>query len=383
MNFCAGGRVIVPGSVVLSIFMMVLVTGFLYYHPIGLAAGVLCMLILVLSESHHLFEKHLSPARIVALVLVIVMTLSWPFALYKTPVSIYHYAVGSLAVVSAFVASRNPVRSCASIKTTLVILQAYTVFHILRSSGDVLPLDNMFGQASSNGITAVMILLQVAYSGSLFHTRKRVALITPWVTLYICIMGFSRASILAALMIIMVSAVYSIITVRSPVKRLSFLAFGITALIFCAFKYYDDFSVYMMTNTKLGQGLVDQARLEMLEDYYSKINVITIVTGAEFVGTSIESKYNGNPHSSFIWAHHLFGGAYLVVLLVTVVAIFINAVFRNAPGFIVILCMVALLRAITEPILFPTAMDFFIFLYFFIVLGPREREQLPLARGWC
>uniref|UniRef100_UPI003F69AD8F hypothetical protein n=1 Tax=Marivivens donghaensis TaxID=1699413 RepID=UPI003F69AD8F len=152
-------------------------------------------------------------------------------------------------------------------------------------------------------------------------------------------------------------------------------------LAFVSSFFVGPFIEHLLASTKLGQGLVDGARLEMSVDYLGKINFWTALTGADFSGTSIEVKYSGNPHSSIIRAHHLFGIFYLFVIIAMVTLVVFS--MRTFKGKFVTasLTLIILFRSLTEPVLFPTSMDFFVFLYFFIAID--DRKSLKGRTGWA
>jgi hypothetical protein len=119
--------------------------------------------------------------------------------------------------------------------------------------------------------------------------------------------------------------------------------------------------------TKLSVGLADGNRIEILNQYVGKIDAWTLLVGASYAGTVIDETYlAGNPHISYIRTHSFFGLPLAIIAMLSPTYVFFakktlrsKIVFSSFIGF-------AALRAASEPILFPTLLDFFYFIYFFI-----------------
>jgi hypothetical protein len=117
-------------------------------------------------------------------------------------------------------------------------------------------------------------------------------------------------------------------------------------------------------HTKLSVGLVDIHREQILDDYVGKIDGLTLVFGMDYAGTIIESIYNNNPHNSYIRVHSFFGlPALMAALLSPLLVLFARKTIAARLVFFYFISM-ATLRATSEPILFPTLLDFFYFGYF-------------------
>ena len=98
--------------------------------------------------------------------------------------------------------------------------------------------------------------------------------------------------------------------------------------------------------------------------YLEKIDLIGLFFGVSYENTIIENLYNNNPHISFIRAHNMFGLFYLLALMYLIISkIFYIIISKNFINLLILLIIFnILLRAVTEPILFPTLFDF-LFLY--------------------
>ncbi|WP_419673474.1 hypothetical protein [Aliarcobacter butzleri] len=123
------------------------------------------------------------------------------------------------------------------------------------------------------------------------------------------------------------------------------------------------FIVELYQNTKLASGF-DSPRWLILNEYLGKIDLIDLFFGLSYENTIIEKFYNNNPHIAFIRAHNMLGLFYLLALMYLIISrMFYIIISKNFINWLLLLIIFnILLRAITEPILFPTLFDF-LFLY--------------------
>jgi hypothetical protein len=92
-----------------------------------------------------------------------------------------------------------------------------------------------------------------------------------------------------------------------------------------------------------------------------------VINGANYDETIIDRELNGNPHNSFIRAHHNYGLLYVIFILSTIfLCIFTNQSFKKIILYGSIM-LVLVFRIWTEPILFPTILDFYFFSIFFTI----------------
>jgi hypothetical protein len=90
--------------------------------------------------------------------------------------------------------------------------------------------------------------------------------------------------------------------------------------------------------------------------------------GADYSGTVIEYEYFGNPHIAYIRTHSLFGFPLtLLVLLSPGFLLLARKALADKMVFFVFIGVVAF-RALSEPLFFPTLLDFFYFSWFLMYL---------------
>jgi hypothetical protein len=122
----------------------------------------------------------------------------------------------------------------------------------------------------------------------------------------------------------------------------------------------------LISETKLREGLVDVYRLEILHQYLNKLDGWTLLVGADYSDTVIASQYDGNPHISFVRTHAYFGLTGIFLVLTSPLWIIFSRKSRRDRLVFSCFISLAILRAISEPILFPTLLDLFYFICFFI-----------------
>jgi hypothetical protein len=166
-------------------------------------------------------------------------------------------------------------------------------------------------------------------------------------------------------------------------------AFGSILLVSVGLAYsnYDEeIWEFVERNTKLGHGIQDFHRELMIDEYINKIEGWELITGADYQGTRIASDYRGNPHNSYIRAHHIFGLPYLLMILGFPFIVLNRKQHGAVKAFFFIFLLIAHFRAFTEPVLFPTFFDLFYFACCFAISKPAPDVKAPrielVANGW-
>ncbi|PJJ78981.1 hypothetical protein CLV77_3140 [Brevirhabdus pacifica] len=352
----------------LAYFALVL-GGYLYFNLPLMVLGLVVTIGIALAGWRRILNRNLDGARMVMLSVFTVMTLMLPFAIYKSNFAPFHYATGVFGMFAAYVLSGYGEDLRKALFGMLVLMQGIILLYLATTAQTILPLDYMVKDASSNAITLFLVLVQAVYGVVLYHQKRSVPLVTPVVTLYIAIEGYGRGSLLAALVLVLLSVAFYGFTQRSMKRRLIMVAaVGVVSALFFL-RFYDLAVWYLANATKLSAGLVDYARAEMWEAYVDKLDFLSILIGADFELTVIEATYNGNPHSSLIRAHHFFGLPYLVLILFLCVAIPLSTRGAGARLLNTVFYLVILMRIVSEPSLFPTPLDLFFYLGLFTMMS--------------
>lgn len=234
------------------------------------------------------------------------------------------------------------------------------------------PLGAIFSWVSTNGIPSYLIVVQIAYSISYFLKNNRLPLLSCLATLIVAVFGLGRGSMIVAALILLFSILLNLYVLKSRVDRT--VTFRVILCLFVPLVFFiaaksSEIDIAISTwieGSKFSSGVLDEHRGRILKDYWDKMDGFSLFFGADYDGTSINDNYGGNPHNSFIRVHSFYGMfAFISVFLPLLFVLISGKKLRQKVVFLV-LVMLALLRAVSEPIFFPSTLDFFYFLYFFI-----------------
>jgi hypothetical protein len=301
---------------------------------------------------------------------IIISTLFLPaFAKSYHGLSPIFYYISSISVFFAakHVSRNNPEILLSALRTTYAVAIAAISTILYVYWGYPEPFGMVIEGSSNNGIPSYLIIIQIALSLANFLVYRRLPLISAITTGAVAFVGNGRGSLVVAALIIISSLIFNfmIISRGSRVKRAIYILSIIVVFIYLtsdAEELWDSLFVY----TKLSVGLEDENRIEIIDDYMAKIDVYSLFFGADYSGTVIESSLNGNPHIAYIRTHSFYG------LPLTLIAMFSPAIVffsrKKIVEKIVFFSFVSMatLRATSEPVLFPTLLDFFYFLNFFM-----------------
>lgn len=312
--------------------------------------------------------------------LLLTVAICLPVSALRHPPALAHFLVTIISIGAAFVLTRDRERYLMASRVTLLMVQAGVFAYLSVRGFDNFPLENMIFDSSSNGITSYMIILQANYSAYNFIMYRRAANLTSVLTLIICIIGYGRGSILAALLIVVIN-ILSYISWRSYLSAIMRIVTVLAVSMVVALFYSEDIADFVEANTKIGSGLYDEARERILYEYIAKIDATTLVTGAEYDGTSIPTDFRGNPHNSYVRAHHIFGLPYLLALMIFPLTLLWVRQSWSVKLFCAGMLVAVLFRATTEPVLFPTVFDFYFFAFCFGLTGQAGAARAPAAPG--
>ncbi|MCG3189242.1 MAG: hypothetical protein LKCHEGNO_01533 [Burkholderiaceae bacterium] len=363
----------------MTALLVLAVLAFETLHPLLLVSYGTLALAFVLSNVRRFYAMSAVQKRAVALLLS-VLALMMPIAVFREPAALAHLLVALLSLGAAYTLTLNLRGYATAGRRCLLLAQIFLVTYLLTSDLTALPLENLLEDTSSNGITAALVLLQVNHSTLRFLLARRTSIATSTITLAICIAGYGRGSIIAALMILAIN-LFALVSWRSAgaVVLGMFLAVVIAA---SAVRTIGGEAVeFIELHTKIGAGLEDEPRQRMIDDYLEQIDGATAFSGASYRGTSIESDFNGNPHNSYIRAHHLFGLPYLVVMLIFPLLIPWRRHSWPVVAYSASALLVLLMRSFTEPVLFATLLDVFFFGIWFSLAGTRSLPRKALDLG--
>lgn len=323
-----------------------------------------------------LFAAASRTERQVGLLLVVVVTFCLPVAAWRGETAVIHFAVALLMFGAAFLITRDGRAYLKLSLWMLLLLQGAVVAYLTQSGLANFPLERMIPDSSSNGITSYLIVLQVNYCVVRYTLERKASFVTPLLTLLICVVGHGRSSLLVSAAILALNLA-TLVSPRRPLRALVSLLVLASVSTFTWVRYGDDIAYFLYANTKIGGGLYDSARELQIREYAAQLDGVALLIGGDYRGTSIESKYNNNPHNSYIRAHYIFGLPYLTLMLAIPFLMVSSTLPWGQRGYAFAGLALMLLRASTEPILFPTMLDLFFFGLCFILASPAvlRREE--------
>lgn len=237
------------------------------------------------------------------------------------------------------------------------------------------PLGAIFPWASTNGIPSYLIVVQITYSIAFYLEKNRLPLTSSLATMIVAIIGLGRGSMVIGAGILLFSFVVNLSQIQKTLRPYIALTFGVLTLISLSVLWGDltekinSGALALIEGSKFASGMFDEHRGRMLADYMAKIDALSLIFGASYDGTSINQDYGGNPHSSFIRLHSFYGLAGLFFFLTPLFLILMSRRAFAQKLVVFTLVLIALARATTEPIFFPSVLDVFYFCIFLFSSG--------------
>ena len=313
------------------------------------------------------FNKEFNVAKLYLSLALFSMFIVLPVSLMREPKIFFFFFASAVSMIVAYVFSKHQQNLILAVRYTLIVYQFYILWFFFNST-EYQPLDSMITGNSSNVVTSYLLVINAVYV--FFSGRLGVSapLFTTLMTLYICYLGFGRGSLVVGFLLffyVFITFIVARVKVFSRGFSFLFLLFVFFVFVGLFLYFYDGIVNHLLSKTKLSAGFADSSRTEMYLDYFHSLDFMSFIFGGDFSGTSIDSKYNGNPHSSLIWAHHNFGLLYVAVL---VLGFFVLTSLEKNKSLVFFTLGLIFLRSLSEPFMLPSLIDFFIFVIFFSVM---------------
>jgi hypothetical protein len=232
------------------------------------------------------------------------------------------------------------------------------------------PFGAVFSWSSTNGIPAYLIIVNIAYTVAYFLKYNRIPIHPAAITLVVAFFGVGRGSIISASVLLVLGICINLFVVKSKqdialAPKIALIALlPVLALIYSYADLITTQYEMFVEGSKFEEGVLDVHRGYMLSDYLDKLDALSLFIGTSYDGTSINLYYGGNPHNSFIRVHSFYGLFALLFVFAPLFLMWLSNRDRTQTTVIFLFAVVALMRATTEPILFPTPLDFFYIMYF-------------------
>ncbi|GHY28918.1 hypothetical protein VCSRO164_2791 [Vibrio cholerae] len=241
------------------------------------------------------------------------------------------------------------------------------VYYVYRDISE--PFSGLISGSSTNGIPSYLIVLHIAYATIYYAHYRRLPVIPAILTLIIAVLGIGRGSIYIAVMLLIASFFVNTCGDFKRKRIGSFLFFIclISVFIGLAMANFDNVYSFILNKTKALQGINDPYRMQIIVEYLHSLDWWQVIFGGKYDNTVIEALYSNNPHISFIRGHAYLGLSYLFFILTPPLFVFLGKLEQNVLDSFVYLFLIStlILRSISEPILFPTSLDYY---YFFVLM---------------
>ena len=241
--------------------------------------------------------------------------------------------------------------------TTLVIA-LYGIIGLLSAKESVggSVYENLINGVSSNGVTMFCTSMLTALVLIKNDIKKLIIFPLAVINILISFLAYGRAGIICSI------GLFGLLIFRYV--KAWYAIVWLLALSVGIFIISPEYLIDLIDKTKLGSGLFDSHRYIVYASYFEELSWVSAVKGSDYPSYVYEF-LNGNPHSSFIRAHHLFG---IPALLLFAYILLIGGVRLGRYGFFLILLL--MLRGGVEAFLFVHAFDF---LLFFTILRSGRR----------
>lgn len=272
----------------------------------------------------------------------------------------YFYMV-LVIFIFCWISSYFPVTLLKAVNAIFYTFSIFVSISLFNVWGSPEPLGLIIPGSSQNGIPSYFIILVSAMLFLSFHLKGSFPIFPIFITFFVSFLGEGRGSLIVSAYLLLCVIFFSFFLHKSKsifVSAFRFLFFLAVISIFMSYSY--DIYEFVSTRTKLSVGLLDYNRSRILESYLNSLSIFGLFIGSGYEQTVIDSEYGSNPHISYIRLHSFFGlAAVFCVLLSPLILFFKGLSMYNL--YLVALLYGMLLRAATEPVLFPTLLDFFYF----------------------
>lgn len=349
-------------------FLLFLLLGFSWQRPVTIGLSILLAVVCGVYEISTRVKLTSKSLLLVcmALMLILPAVINFNFGL----TSIFYLVTYPFIIICAFGLSYCKLSELVNLLsrffwsfTLLLYFVAYARWELVD------PFEGLIPGTSTNGLPAYLIVVSVAYSIAIYLRYGRLPVVSGVAVLGIAMIGLGRSSmIISALILLFYFLANALIINERKMSGLAYLVFVAFVVVILGLYSGVTFDVVedAIQQSKFSAGVVDEHRAIMIDDYINKIDAWSLLFGTDYSGTSIVQSYGGNPHNSFIRLHSFYGIVGLFVILSPVYFLIASRYPFKSKFIVLVLISLVLIRSGTEPILFPTPLDLFYWLYFFM-----------------
>lgn len=350
---------------------------FLYMDLLIFIIFIISSILLVNRENKYILLVVNRYKHSIYFLFIYLILLSIPFIVFYNYSTIAYFllTMWSIFLAIIFLKDDNLEYFYDGIKYLLFIFTIITLIYIYYTDGmypSAYRLDYMIGgNVSGNGPTSFLNILLGVYTALRMKLKNRSSLVISLLSLYIVIEGYGRGSILFVLIMIIINLIFIFFNLKKSWKLFFIIIFSFLLIISIPYLYE-----FFLT-TKLSQGL-DSPRIYIAQEYLNKMDVFGLYFGVSYENTVIANMYYNNPHITYIRTHHIFGLFYLLGLFCIISKkIFYVILNRSLVNWMILLIVFnILIRATSEPLLFPSLFDPFFLVILFLITKKIKKENL-------
>lgn len=235
------------------------------------------------------------------------------------------------------------------------------------------PFSHVVAGSSTNGIPSYLLVLQISYSLFYFIENRRFPVKSAVITLLVAILGIGRGSIFSSLLVLFFTLGYNFYfdILRLAGKRLFFLFLALVFVFLVIIFNFDFVYAYLASSTKAFHGISDPYRERIFSEYVQGLSWWQLFLGGTYEGTVINIQYDDNPHIAFVRSHAYMGLFYTLIVLFSPFVLFVFKARLRLKFVFFSFIAVFIFRALSEPIVFPTTLDFYYFLILWVFVRKR------------
>jgi hypothetical protein len=279
------------------------------------------------------------------------------------------YYFSELILLSYAIYSAKNKRICLVAMKHLIYSFLILIFiFIFKYFGQPEPLSHIIEGSSQNGVPSYLIVLLCAYLFFSLKVNNTLPILPTILVFIVSFFGEGRGSIVVSLALVFLCFIYMVFSNFNKNIFKVFITLLLMFFVFFTFVFYFDIIFEFIVNrTKLSVGFDDFHRVNIFNSYVDSLGGVSSILGRGYDGTIIADVYNNNPHISYVRFHSFFGLLPLIVVFFSPLLVFLEGInVKSVFLFFILVLMLA--RAGSEPILFPTSLDYFFYICIFLLI---------------
>ena len=285
---------------------------------------------------------------------------------------IFYFLFFIYSIFFALILIAIPDRTYSISKNFFVFLVIWFLFEGLRLGFSSNSLNEYLSGSSRNIVSAIFLYSTIFLYMAKLNLNKKITMIPALVLFFISLISYGRSGIILSVLIFL-SIILYVYFHKLKFKKIIFFFFILVVIIYLFINY----GTILTNNTNLKKGL-DSPRFLINMEYIRNLDTKSVLLGFDFKKIPIITKFNNNPHNSYINLHYNMGFSLIIFLLV--IFINISKIFLKCFSIknltIIIFIIAYLIRAFFDIISFIGLFDFIFFYIFFSLINTDINKKL-------